>query len=72
MEYIENKLEEYSKILAAEDKDNIATSERKEMEKKVQKHLIQKQKYQSMQRQLEESGDTQISTTDPESRQTSA
>jgi transposase len=69
LEYIDKKLEEYSSILASEDQDSNATVEREEMEKKVKKHQMQKQKYQAMQHQLEESGDTQISTTDPESRQ---
>jgi len=69
LEYIDKKLEEYSSLLANEDQDGISTSEREEMGEKVKKHLVQKQKYESMQQQLEESGDTQISTTDPESRQ---
>lgn len=72
LQYIDAKLEEYSKILAAEDKDASTLStieEHKEIEKKVAKHKVQRQKYESMQQQLEESGDTQISTSDPESRQ---
>ena len=69
LEYIEKKLEEYSNVLASEDQDSLPVAERESMEKKVEKHSAQKQKYQSMQRELEESGDTQISTTDPESRQ---
>lgn len=69
LEYIDKKLEEYSSILATEDQDSLPTEERTEIEKKISKHKVQRQKYESMQQQLEESGDTQISTTDPESRQ---
>jgi transposase len=73
LQYIDHKLEEYSKILAAEDKDastTLNTSEhRNEIKKKITKHKEQRQKYQRMQQQLDESGDTQISTSDPESRQ---
>jgi transposase len=69
LEYIDKKLEEYSSILASEDQDSHTCRERQQMEEKVKKHQDQKQKYESMQQQLEESGDTQISTTDPESRQ---
>jgi transposase len=69
LEYIDKKLEEYSKLLAAEDHDHISISEREQIKTNVSKHKAQKQRYQSMQQQLEESGDTQISTSDPESRQ---
>lgn len=69
LEYIDKKLEEYSHVLATEDQDKIPAEERVEIEKKIRKHKIQRQKYESMQQQLEESGDTQISTSDPESRQ---
>lgn len=69
LQYIDNKLEEYSKILAAEDNDSNANENHKEIEKKITKHKVQRQKYEQMQQQLEESGDTQISTSDPESRQ---
>lgn len=83
LQYIDNKLEEYSKILASEDHDAstpLSTSEdtlsksaeRRDIEKKITKHKVQRQKYENMQQQLEESGDTQISTSDPESRQTLA
>lgn len=69
LEYIDKKLSEYSQILATEDKDKLSDTTKEEIKKKVEKHLHHKQKYQNMQQQLQESGDTQISTTDPESRQ---
>lgn len=67
--YIDKKLEEYSKILASEDKDNISEPQRAEIEQKANTHAERKARYEQMQQQLEQSGDTQISTSDPESRQ---
>lgn len=64
--YIDAKLEEYSGILAAEDGD---PKQKQEAENKIQKHLIQRNKYEQMKQELEETGDTQISTSDPDSRQ---
>lgn len=64
--YIDSKLEEYSGILAAEDGDS---AQKQEAQEKIQKHLSQKEKYQKMQQELKETGDTQISTSDPDSRQ---
>jgi hypothetical protein len=64
--YIDAKLEEYSGILAAEDGD---PQQKKEAQDKIQKHLNQRGKYEQMKQELEESDDTQISTSDPDSRQ---
>lgn len=64
--YIDAKLEEYSGILAAEDGDD---SEKKEAQSKIKKHLQQRRKYEQMQEELKQSGEVQISTSDPDSRQ---
>lgn len=64
--YIDAKLEEYSGILAAEDGD---PAQKKEAQDKIQKHLNQRDKYEQMRQELTETGDTQISTSDPDSRQ---
>lgn len=64
--YIDAKLEEYSHILASEDGDEKHSNQIKQ---KIENHLEHKQKYQQMQRQLQQSGEVQISTSDPESRQ---
>jgi transposase len=64
--YIDAKLEEYAGILAAEDGD---PEQKQDAENKIQKHLIQRNKYEQMKQELEETGDTQISTSDPDSRQ---
>lgn len=67
--YIDAKLEEYSKILASEDKDTVSETEKTEVQSKIKKHQERKIKYQGFQQQLEQTGETQISTSDPESRQ---
>lgn len=67
--YIDAKLEEYSKILANEDNDALAPAEKEVIQSKINKHKKRKAKYQQFQQQLDESGDTQISTSDPDSRQ---
>jgi transposase len=67
--YIDARLEEYSKILAAEDKDVIGETEKTEIKEKIKKHKERKVTYQDLRQQLEQSGETQISTSDPDSRQ---
>lgn len=62
--YIESKLEEYESELIQADQDQV-----KSIHDEIQKHQIRKQGYQQLQKQLDESGETQISTTDPDSRQ---
>jgi len=67
--YIDARLEEYSKILAAADKDELSEPEKTEIKEKIKKHKERKATYQDLRRQLEQSGETQVSTSDPESRQ---
>ena len=62
--YIDAKLDEYNKALADADEDN-----KKILEEEIKKHNGRKDNYQNMQRQLEQTGEPQISTSDPESRQ---
>lgn len=64
--YIDAKLEEYNSALAKEDGDVL---EKKSIAKKIQKHTIQKQKYIGYQNTIDATGVTQISTSDPDSRQ---
>ena len=64
--YIDAKLEEYNSALAKEDGD---TTEKQVIEKKIKKHKVQKQKYIGYQNTIETTGITQISTSDPDSRQ---
>ncbi len=64
LEYIENKLAEYEKALAESDGD-----QRKEIEQEIDKQNQRKQGYLKIEKELTESGQPQVSTSDPESRQ---
>ena len=64
--YIDARLEEYNKALALEDGD---THEKEIIAKKIRKHSIQKQKYIRYQNTIDTTGVTQVSTSDPDSRQ---
>ena len=62
--YIDAKLDEYNKELANADQDN-----KQIIEQEIKKQVERKADYQDMQQQLEQTGDSQVSTSDPESRQ---
>ena len=64
--YIDTRLEEYNLALAKEDGDVL---EKQIIAKKIKKHTIQKQKYIGYQNTIDTTGVTQISTSDPDSRQ---
>ena len=62
--YIDAKLDEYNKALADADDDN-----KQIIEQEIKKHTERKTGYENMARQLEQTGEAQISTSDPASRQ---
>jgi len=62
--YIDNKLEEYNQALAQQDNDN-----KEFIQKEIEKHQERKNKYKELEKQLQDTGESQISTSDPESRQ---
>ena len=62
--YIENKLSEHEKALADSDGDN-----KQVIEDEIKKQNKRKKQYQNLEKQLKETGQVQISTSDPESRQ---
>ena len=64
--YIDARLEEYNLALAKEDGD---TLKKEDIAKKVKKHHYQKQKYIEYKNTIDTTGVTQISTSDPDSRQ---
>lgn len=66
VDYIDAKLEEYSGILAQEDGD---IQQKKEAQEKIQNHLHQRGNYEQLHEALQQSGEVQISTSDPDSRQ---
>lgn len=63
--YIDKKLEEYSKELSAA--DQVQTKE--QLKQEIEKYTQRKSEYKQLEKQLKESGETQISTADPDSRQ---
>ena len=62
--YIENKLAEYCQALETADGDK-----KEELETKIAKQRKHKEQYKAIEKQLEETGEKQVSTSDPESRQ---
>ena len=62
--YIDVKLEEYNKALATAEEDNT-----KVIEEEIKKQQDRKDNYQNIQEKLEQTGEVQISTSDPDSRQ---
>jgi transposase len=64
LEYIDNKLEEYTGALAENDGDNQQT-----IREEIKKQQDRKAGYKELEKLLKESGETQISISDPESRQ---
>lgn len=64
LEYIDRKLDEYNAALALADGD----SEKQQINDEINKHKGRRRAYEKLQKQLDESGQEQISTSDPESR----
>ena len=64
LEYIENKLREYNEALAESDGDD-----KKHIEDQIEKHKQRAEGYHEIEDQLRESGEAQVSTSDPDSRQ---
>src|SRR5664280_2658016 len=62
--YIDNKLEEYTRTLAENDGDN-----RQQIEDEINKQQKRKDNYKNLEKQLKESGEPQISISDPDSQQ---
>lgn len=62
--YIDNKIEEYTRALAESDGDN-----QKLIQEEIEKHQMRKAGYKELEKNLQESGDSQISLSDSESRQ---
>jgi transposase len=62
--YIDNKLEEYTRALAENDGDN-----QQIIQDEIKKQQERKDNYRNIEKQLKESGESQISISDPDSRQ---
>ena len=64
IDYIDNKLAEHNAALEQADEP-----QKEEIQKQIEKHQKRKEGYQELEKQIKESGETQISTSDTESRQ---
>ena len=62
--YIDAKLNEYNEALKSADEDHKIT-----IEKQIEKHNNRKEFYNNLTDQIEQTGEVQVSTSDPESRQ---
>ena len=62
--YIDNKLAEYTKVLSDNDGDT-----KQELEEEIRKQENRKDQYREIEKQLKETGEPQVSVSDPESRQ---
>ncbi len=65
--YIENKLDGYNKQLADAD-DDTGKENRDKIKREIEKQNQRKENYKRLEKQLKETGETQISTSDPDSR----
>ncbi len=63
--YIDSKLEEYTAMLADAEGDE----EKEEIEEKIAEKQQRRASYQKLEKELKETGEKQISTSDPQSRQ---
>ena len=64
LDYIDNKLEHYNSALEQSDSEN----EKEEIKKDIDKHQGRRDQYKKHEQQLKESGEPQISTSDPDSK----
>jgi len=64
LEYIDNQIKEYERLLDENDK----LEGKKALEAKIKERKEKQEKYQQVQKELHESGEDQISLTDPDSR----
>jgi transposase len=64
LKYIENKLKEYNEDLAENDGDK-----KEQAEKEIKKHNHRKLEYKKLEQQLKDTGEAQVSISDPDSRQ---
>ena len=62
--YIDNKIEEYHNLLATADNDTAT-----KIEQEIKKQNQHKAEYKAIEKQINETGEAQVSTSDPESRQ---
>lgn len=64
LDYIDNKLQQYNKALEQNDNE----SEKQDIKKDIDKHKGRRKQYKQLEKKLKESGEPQISTSDPDSK----
>lgn len=64
LDYIDNKLEQYNRALEQSESDD----EKEEIKKDIDTHQGRRKQYKQLEKELNESGETQISTSDPDSK----
>lgn len=64
LDYIDNKLQQYNKALAQSD----SQSEKQDINKNIDKHQGRRKRYRQLEKELIESAEPQISTSDPDSK----
>jgi transposase len=64
LDYIDNKLAHYNKALDQSE----SSTEKEEIKKDIGRHQGRRNKYEKLEKQLKESGEPQISTSDPDSK----
>lgn len=64
LDYIDTKLGQYNKALEQSDNQN----EKEDIKKDIDKHQGRRKQYKQLEKQLKESGEPQISTSDPDSK----
>jgi len=67
LDYIDKKIEEYQNQLKENDGDKLSADNRK-IEDEIKEQNNRKKKYQEIENQIDESGETQVSTSDTDSR----
>jgi len=66
LEYIDNKIAEYEQQL--DENDELENNQKEEIEDKIQWQQEKKKEYKSIEKELKESGESQISKTDPDAK----
>lgn len=64
LDYIDNKLEQYNRALEQSESGD----EKEEITKNIDTHQGRRKQYEQLEKELKESGETQISTSDPDSK----
>lgn len=68
LEYIDNKVQEYQNQLSDNDGDKLTSAEKRIIDEQIKKQNSRKKKYEEIEKQIDSSGEYQVSTSDTDSR----